>query len=332
MMLSNNSGGSIIDDDIFCDEFEPSTTCTYIFSVVLSLIALIACIGNLLTIIVVILDPLKCLRSPFTSFVVNLSIADALQGAIAVPFVVYHLLDHEKGLRLTSKTVHCLTCISLLSVFFSTVIISVDRYIGITRPLKYRVHLSHGRCLKIASAIWVISIGSGFLITYRPYETISFMVYNYFMLVTGIIVMFITFVLMYRFLKQNERQFCEKLRSASITSTSSRYNAEKRVTIVLLIVLSIFMGTYIPALVMLNLSQYCFECSCETRYDLYVIRYILLVSNSAINPFVYSIRMKDFRNSIQSLFVRKTNRKTRYRLITDTSSDGVSNLEKSAAM
>ena len=269
--------------------------------------------GNLLTVVVTIVNPLKSLRSPFISFLVNLAVADALQGAVTIPFVIYNLMNHTRGLRLTSKVLHALTCISLLSVFFGTIVISLDRYIAITRPIEYRVTLSWQRCLKISILIWVISIVSGLMTTYQPYETISFMVYNYFMLVSGIIVMVIVFFRIYRFLKKHEQTYREQLRRASITSTSQRYNTEKRVTIVLLIVLSIFMVTYIPALAMLNITNFCFECNCNLRFIFYVTRYILLVLNSAINPFVYTIRMKEFRNSIKALFVCGSTRKNQHR-------------------
>lgn len=267
----------------------------------------------MLTILVTILDPLKSLRSPFISFLINLAVADALQGGVTVPFVIYQLLNHARGLRLASMTLHALTCISLLSVFFGTVVISLDRYIAITRPIKYRVTLSWQRCLKISILMWIVSIVSGLVVTYYPFKSISFMVYNYVMLVTGIIVMIIVFTRVFRFLKQHEQIYREQLRRASIASTSHRYNTEKRVTIVLLIVLSIFMVTYTPALAMLNITQFCFECSCHLRFNLYVIRYILLVSNSAINPFVYAIRIKEFRNSIKALFVCDSTRKNQYR-------------------
>ena len=70
-------------------------------------------------------------------------------------------------------------------------------------------------------------------------------------------------------------------------------------------VLSVFMVTYVPALVMLNITQYCLKCSCHVRFNLYVLRYILLVSNSAVNPFIYTMRIKDFRNSLKSMFCEK---------------------------
>ena len=269
--------------------------------------------GNLLTILATILDPLKSLRSPFISFLINLAVADALQGGVAIPFVIHQLLNHDQGLRLTSLALHAITCISLLSVFFGTVVISIDRYIAITRPIKYRVTLSWQRCLKISILMWIISIVSGLAVTFYPLESISFMTYNYFMLITGIIVMVIVFTRVYRFLKHHEQIYREQLRRASIASTSSRYNTEKRVTVVLLIVLSIFMVTYIPALAMLNITHFCFECSCNLRFNLYVIRYIFLVLNSAINPFVYAIRIKDIRNSILALFVCDSTRRNLYR-------------------
>jgi len=286
-----------------CSLMTPSHDAIIIFNVILSLIAVMASFGNIMTILVIAVNPLKNLHTPFIYFLVNLSVADVLQGLISIPLVVYHLSKHEQGLRLTSTVVHALTCISLLSVFFSTIVISLDRYIAITQPIKYRTTLSWQRCLKISIFMWFLSILSGLLIVYLPYKTESFLAYNYFMFVVGIIVMLLVFLRAFRFLKKHEEMFRQKLRSASITSiTSQRYNSEKKVTKVLLMVLGVFMVTYVPALVMLNITQFCLQCSCYVRFNLYVIRYILLVSNSAVNPFIYTMRIKDFRNSLKSMF------------------------------
>ena len=276
--------------------------------------------GNLLTVVVTIVNPLKSLRSLFISFLVNLAVADALQGVVTIPFFIYNLINHTRGLRLPSNVLHALACTSLLSVFFGTIVISLDRYIAITRPIEYRVTLSWQRCLKILILIWVISIVSGLITTYKKYKRISFIVYNYFMFVTGIIVMVIVFFRIYRFLKHHEQTYREQLRRASITSISHQYNTDKRVTIVLLIVLSIFMVTYIPALAMLNITDFCFECNCNLRFIFYVTTYTVLVLNSAINPFLYTIRMKEFRNSIKAMFVCGSTRKNQLRSLSSKAS------------
>ena len=314
-LLSSNTTTT----DTTCSLAVPSHDAIITLCVVLSLIAIIASFGNILTILVIVINPLKNLHNPFIYFLLNLSVADALQGLISIPFVVYYLSKHKHGLHITSIFLNVLTLISMLSVFFSTIVISVDRCIAITRPIEYRTTLSWQRCLKLSLAMWLIAILSGLFLIVFPYKNPYLAYYSYFILAVGIIAMLILFFRVHRFLKKHEETFREKLRSASITSTAQRYNTEKKVTKVLLMVLAVFMVTYVPALVMLNITKFCLQCSCSIRFDLFMVRYILLVSNSAVNPFIYTIRLKDFRNSLKSLFHGAT-RKRETRSLTSSES------------
>ena len=161
------------------------------------------------------MNPLKSLRSPFISFLVNLAIADALQGVVTIPFFIYELNTHSKGLRLPSRWLHGIAWVSLLSVFLGTIIISLDRYFAITRPIEYRVTLSWQRCLKISISLWIFSIVSGFVLMVPSIKKYSFLVYNYSMLIIGIIVMVMVFTLVFKSLKKHEECFREQLRRAS---------------------------------------------------------------------------------------------------------------------
>ena len=53
---------------------------------------LVITVGNLMVIIVVVVDPLKQLRSLFNYFVVNLAVADLIVGTISMPIAIYYLL------------------------------------------------------------------------------------------------------------------------------------------------------------------------------------------------------------------------------------------------
>lgn len=288
-----------------CADFMPSFPAVIIFSIILILIAATATIFNALIITAVVLDPLKRLHTPFNFLLVNLAVADFIQGAVPVPLVAYHLIKHEKGIRLTSLLVHCLTCISLVSVSISTLSLAYDRYLAITRPIKYRFELSWSRCLKISLVVWLMSIPAGFLVIYSGHNLEAFLVYNYSMFIAGIIVMVAVYVRVHLFLKNHEKEFRDKFEECFTVNTeasASRYSLEKRITRVLLVVLAVFLLTYVPALAMLNVTQHCLQCSCHLRFNVYVIRYVLLVSNSAWNPFIYTMHMKSYRMSIELLF------------------------------
>ena len=280
-------------DAATCSLYFPSNGVIIVFCTILSLIAVMASFGNIMTILVIVVNPLRRLRSPFFYFLLNLSVADALQGSVSVPMVVYYLSKHTQSLRVnTSSATNVLTLISVASVFFNTMVIALDRCIAITRPIRYRTTLSWQRCLKISLFMWFLSILTGLVLlvyVYQPpFKVDLILANNYFMFIVGIIIMLLVFFRAYNFLKKHEEKYQDRLRKASISFVGQRYNTEKKVTKVLLMVLAVFVVTYAPALVMLNLTRFCVQCSCHVKFNLYISQYILLVLNSAVNPFIYT--------------------------------------------
>ena len=97
-----------------------------------------------MVIIVVVVDPLKQLRSLFNYFVVNLAVADLIVGTISMPIAIYYLLQEYFGrrpnFRLYEKINHMSLFTSLTASLLCLITLSIDRYIAIIHALKYRKH------------------------------------------------------------------------------------------------------------------------------------------------------------------------------------------------
>ena len=104
----------------------------------LTIIALIAVGGNLLVLLAVFLN--KSLRTVTNYFIVSLAFADLLLGILVLPFAIALLVERKWIFGKTLCDIWACTDVVLCTASIcSLCAISVDRHIGVTRPLHHQV-------------------------------------------------------------------------------------------------------------------------------------------------------------------------------------------------
>ncbi|XP_015745943.2 putative olfactory receptor 14L1 [Python bivittatus] len=120
-------------------------------------IYLIGLIGNLLIVIVVILN--HHLHTPMYFFLVNLSLTDVCYITTTVPKSMAVSLTDNKVIRFSG----CVAQVFLVMVFAGSeiallTIMAYDRYVAICHPLQYNLILNWDTCNKMAAASWISSL------------------------------------------------------------------------------------------------------------------------------------------------------------------------------
>ncbi|XP_067934466.1 alpha-1A adrenergic receptor-like [Watersipora subatra] len=134
----------------------------------LIIIVLLTIGGNILVLLAVCVN--KQLRNTTNFFVVSLASADLLLGLLVLPFSTVLQLEKRwlfgKEFCDVWASVDVLCCTASI---FSLCAISVDRYIGVTRPLQHRTIMTAKRTVRIIIGIWILSfaISLGPLIGWR---------------------------------------------------------------------------------------------------------------------------------------------------------------------
>ena len=280
------------------------------FSAIVSLIlCLFIAFGNLSIVTAVIVDPLKKLRSPFSFFLVNLAVSDLVVGLITMPVSFEVHLDEVSGYIPEYKVylLHMSYFISSTASVLSLGALSVDRFVSIRWPIKYRSRLSLRRCVVISVFIWVFS-GLISLVYLKVGYINHLMVFVHLSAVITLILLAATYWQVYlafrrqsNHLRSFENEIGNEANQAERDRELSRVKTEKKVTRAFLYILGLFIACYLPAIVMIYILQFCNECSCVLRHSLRDLQFLLVSANSAMNPFVCTIRLGVFRKSIAKL-------------------------------
>lgn len=126
-------------------------------AVFLILLDFLTIAGNSLVVLAIIFD--YHLRSPTHYLMGSLAMADLLIGTVVLPFSSFQIFFNSwpfgSVLCTIWKTVDVLCCTASIYLLLA---ISVDRYVGVTRPLSYSSIITKQRVYMIIAAVWVLSL------------------------------------------------------------------------------------------------------------------------------------------------------------------------------
>lgn len=280
----------------------PDDEISYTNAFVSGFLAFITIPGNLLVFVVVLKNPNGKMHTPFNWFILNLGIADLLVGLVVEPLAAFVHIREAFGLPLIYhvylQPFYFTACTASV---FSLGMLTIDRYIAITSPLQYRATLSNKRALISSIVIWLISIALPFLQHKIGFIWYFFVFGNASVLVTFFVLVF-AFVRVHRKLRAQIRELSEM--QGSSEENRAQNNAlknEEKITRAFMMMLVVFCVCYTPSLLMIYLMNFCTMCSCQAIHWFRDLSFLFVVLNSCMNPFIYALRLPNFRESARML-------------------------------
>ncbi|KAJ8026176.1 5-hydroxytryptamine receptor 1 [Holothuria leucospilota] len=145
-------------------EMPPTLLKSVLVGTILVLLALATIVGNLLVIFSVCLD--RHLHSPPNILIVNLAVADLMVALIVMPFSIAELVGpHWTWSKITCNVALNADVLCCTGSIVTLCVISVDRYLAITRPFKYAPKRTPRLMLLMVLIVWIISV----FISLAPY-------------------------------------------------------------------------------------------------------------------------------------------------------------------
>ena len=244
--------------------------------------------GNLLTIILFVRE--KKLRKKSLFLVMNMALADVMLGAVSLPLFVYLLVGPYYHLWTASKSTFNFYLFHFLDVTFSqsslisAVFISCERFYAVYWPLKHKT-LSTRAYGFVIFMVWslaiVISIAYHFSFYPKSYKAVilSWMI----LLLSFLFIVCVCNIGIWRKVRKRNIALLQQNRAAS---------QNQRLTKTLLFVSAISVLTWLR-LVIVNYLTFFRRVDIPNVFE--DIINILNFSNSILNPFIYPLRIPQFR-------------------------------------
>lgn len=287
-----------------CASVRPPTGLSYFtasFSVFLSLITVP---GNFLVCLAIIKDPFRNLKTPFHYFLLSLAGTDLLVGAVMEPVsAVYHI---SEGLQLSIvdiKILHILYFILSTASILTLAALTVDRYVAVASPVKYKTMVTSKRAIVTSVSIWTVALGFSFI-----YFELGFIFYSFIFANTAVISTFGVLVFVHTGILKRLRaraKYWRDRRATESTESDKQENTNRikdtkkdsKAAKALMIVLLAFFASFTPACVMIYLLNFCSSCSCLTIHWLRDLQFLIVLCNSGINPYLYAWRIPQFKRA-----------------------------------
>ncbi|XP_044518799.1 olfactory receptor 13A1-like [Gracilinanus agilis] len=270
---------------------------------------LIALTGNILIVMAISLD--SGLHTPMYFFLANLAILDIGCTSTVLPKLLENLVVEKKSISYEG----CMTQLYFLSCFLGTELLlftamAYDRYVAICHPLRYSTMMSRMVCMLLVSSVWATGSLSSLLHTglmmrltfCGPNEIQHFLceipsllllscsstyLNNIMVVIADVYFGVINFVLTlvsYGFIISNILKIRTTEGKKKAFSTCSSH----------LMVVSMYYTTII--------YTYIFPGSGSSMDNSKVVTLLYTAVDPALNPFIYTLRNKDFKIALKRMF------------------------------
>ena len=285
-------------------------------AVILFCIMILAVGGNFL-VVAVVYRRRELRRSETHIFIINLSLTDIFVALLCMPFSII-TAGTQKWIFSNSlcQLNGFLNVLFLLTSILTLTAISIHKYIGVVQPTKKKI-FTRKRTICVVVWVWLQAFVTALtpILGWNSYEYIpgrtqcsvkvprnnklSELTNCLFIIVCGFVIPLGIMSFSYLKIFQTVKIHTKRVRSHSFGSEEqSAFLNERRITITLFIILAVFLACWTPFSV---LTLYATLAGNELPKYFSVAAYWLGFLNSAMNPVIYALRTKEFRQGYRQI-------------------------------
>lgn len=290
---------------IYKQEFALGAKLCLSSAVIMSTVATVTVLGNLLLLLTIYRNFRLLFRTPSTFLIANLGVSDLLVGLLVGYLVVVRDTYRYRQREIPDAVRVLIEVFEGLTMFVSgcTIIaLSTDRYIAVSDPIGYRSRVTKKRVKIFILAVWF----SASLLCTLPLTGLDKKIYTIIYLHThGTIPIFLltaVCIKMFRALKRHRREM-ETLQNSAM-NRRREMERERKMAHTVYIILTLFYLTLLPAYITIHLLCLYKGSDLDIRSvfrlaDFISTRFLFL--NSAIDSYVYAWRIPKYRRGFMRI-------------------------------
>ncbi|XP_020628353.1 histamine H2 receptor-like [Orbicella faveolata] len=296
----------------------------------LAILSPITITSNVLLLLTIFKDPLKCFRAPATYFIIALASVDLATGLLVEPFfIVYRVARYVKWSPTPGEPYNtlqqfgvCLSYVGLNASFLLVLGLILTQYIAITYPHHYRSEVTTRRVLACVGFSLVYFTGFILLQFVGVVQVILFQVdlHLHSTLITVLLILGSAMLL------RSFRQFAKvSRRLGGLRNLENRVEGgyagtprtnricEKQFTIITLILSGILIVCSLPHLITVHMKFYTKQETLQEKLDLSAAITIadeMMFVKVALDAFIYAWRLTKYRRSLKLVLTCRSNQVT----------------------
>lgn len=266
-----------------------------------------ALLGN--TIVLTAISQVKFKRNVSNYLIASLSAADLLVGLVMNPLLVAKIsLNIWQGDHWLSVSADFMWLQTTTATTFSLCAVSYDRYIAIRSVFLYHHILTRKRAITLAIFIWSFSflVASVRLCLKNYPQHLSKLWIGATLLTVFMPLLFIAFCYIHIY-REAKIQMKKIARNEFNKKQVNAVRRNKKAACTVAIVIGLFVLLWIPTLAA-SIAEFVVSDSCESKikidYAWFWVAFLSFVS-SAINPWIYTIRIREFRTFLKRQYVTR---------------------------
>ena len=184
--------------------------------------------------------------------------------------------------------------------FFSVVAITVDRFLAIHLHLRYQELVTHKRVIAVVISIWVISAFLSLVFSAACLEWIPNRV-PVIMFAARDVVCFITTGFLHYKIYASVRHHTDQIQALQAQEEAQNREMKnavrlRKTTLATFYIYSLFLACYVPIFCVNLAKLFCGKTALIRHLWYYV--FTLMLSNSSLNPLIYSWKMRHIRHAV----------------------------------